>query len=159
MSEHVGAERLDIYFEPPARLSATRRTPAEPRHLVRRRIPLGARSFLYRYVFPDGELIDVGDTTARHGTRRLRDPRRRGLREHYADTLRRWVANLEAAGTSRWRSSANGRARVWLLYMSGSINGFDDAGSHCTRCWASATWPTARATCPDAPRLGLSADR
>ena len=57
---------------------------------------LGGRSFVHRYVFPDGELIDVGDVVLameRAGFQ-VRDVE--SLREHYASTLRRWVANLQA---------------------------------------------------------------
>ena len=57
---------------------------------------LGRRSFVGRYVFPDGELLDVGDTVLameRAGFE-VRDVE--SLREHYAKTLRAWVANLEA---------------------------------------------------------------
>ena len=47
------------------------------------------------------------------------------LREHYALTLRRWVANLEA----RWDEAVDEvgaeRARVWRLYMAASAVGFE----------------------------------
>jgi len=48
------------------------------------------------------------------------------LREHYATTLRHWVANLERNWDRAVELVGEGRARVWLLYMSGSINSFDD---------------------------------
>ena len=48
------------------------------------------------------------------------------LREHYATTLRNWVANLERNWDRAVELVGQGRARVWLLYMSGSINSFDD---------------------------------
>ena len=69
---------------------------AQPRHLDGRRSRLGGRSFVDRYVFPDGELIDVGEVVLameRAGFE-VRDVEK--LREHYALTLRGWVANLEA---------------------------------------------------------------
>ena len=50
------------------------------------------------------------------------------LREHYAQTLRHWVANLEHHWDAAVELVGEARARVWLLYMSGSINGFDDGG-------------------------------
>ena len=46
------------------------------------------------------------------------------LREHYADTLRAWVANLEQNWDQAVRLSSAGRARVWRLYMAGSALGF-----------------------------------
>ena len=46
------------------------------------------------------------------------------LREHYSDTLRAWVANLEANWDEAVRLSSAGRARVWRLYLAGSALGF-----------------------------------
>ena len=50
------------------------------------------------------------------------------LREHYARTLRAWVANLEASWDEAVRLAGVARARVWRLYMAGSAVGFDDGG-------------------------------
>ena len=130
MAEHVGSARMDEYF---TRLHGLLRPGGR---LLNHAIAsvggskLGRRTFVYRYVFPDGELLDVADT--------LRSMERAGfevrdvenLREHYARTLRHWVANLEARWDDAVALVGERRARVWLLYMSGSINGFDDAGIH-----------------------------
>ncbi len=47
------------------------------------------------------------------------------LREHYARTLREWVANL----SGRWDEAVGlvspGRARVWRLYMTESALSFE----------------------------------
>ena len=89
---------------------------------------LGRRSFVNRYVFPDGELLDIGHTIGEmQGTGcEVRDVE--NLREHYAQTLRCWVGNLEDAWDEAVDLVGEPRARVWLLYMSGSVNGFDDFG-------------------------------
>jgi cyclopropane-fatty-acyl-phospholipid synthase len=47
------------------------------------------------------------------------------LREHYARTLRQWVANLERSWDRAVESAGAGRARVWRLYMTGSALSFD----------------------------------
>ena len=47
------------------------------------------------------------------------------LREHYALTLRAWVANLEASWDRAVELTSPGRARVWRLYMAGSALGFE----------------------------------
>jgi cyclopropane-fatty-acyl-phospholipid synthase len=39
------------------------------------------------------------------------------LRQHYALTLRAWVANLEANWDAAVATGSEGRARVWRLYM------------------------------------------
>lgn len=126
MSEHVGSERLDMYcellfslLEPGGRLL---------NHAISKAggARLGTRSFVYRYVFPDGELIDVGESLLAMERAGLEIRDVENLREHYAVTLRHWVANLEEQWDLAVELVGERRARVWLLYMSASINGFDD---------------------------------
>jgi hypothetical protein len=92
MFEHVGARRIADYFW---RLRAS----LAPRgRLLNHAISavggsrFTRRTFVGRYVFPDGELIDVGDVVLameRCGFE-VRDVE--SLREHYVDTLSAWVA-------------------------------------------------------------------
>jgi cyclopropane-fatty-acyl-phospholipid synthase len=126
MSEHVGLKRLGRYFE----ILHAALTPRG--RLLNHAISsvggsrMGPRSFIGRYVFPDGELIDVGDTVLameRAGFE-VRDVE--SLREHYARTLRAWVANLDANWDEAVRLVGAARARVWRLYMCGSVVGFTD---------------------------------
>ena len=49
------------------------------------------------------------------------------LREHYARTLRAWVANLESDWSTAVRLTSPGRARVWRLYMAASALAFEQA--------------------------------
>ena len=85
---------------------------------------LGGRSFVGRYVFPDGELIDVGDSVLamEKAGFEIRDVE--SLREHYARTLRAWVANLEARWDEAVELVGQPRARIWRLYMAGSAVNF-----------------------------------
>jgi len=128
MFEHVGTARTARYF------STLRDLLVPTGRLLNHAISsaggsrLGSRTFIGRYVFPDGELIDVGDVVLameRAGFE-VRDVE--SLREHYARTLRCWVANLE----SRWDEAVAlvGRARadIWRLYMAASAIGFEDGG-------------------------------
>jgi cyclopropane-fatty-acyl-phospholipid synthase len=81
-------------------------------------------SFIDRYVFPDGELIPMAtmiDALEGAGFE-VRDVE--SLREHYARTLRAWVANLEDNWDEATKFSSAGRARIWRLYMAGSALGF-----------------------------------
>jgi hypothetical protein len=75
------------------------------------------------------------DRPARAG-RPGRDPGRRldadlevrdveALREHYALTLRHWVGNLEREWDRAIALVTPGRARVWRLYMAGSVLSFE----------------------------------
>ncbi|MGW3152397.1 class I SAM-dependent methyltransferase [Streptomyces sp. NPDC001177] len=81
--------------------------------------------FIDRYVFPDGELAPVGTTVSvlEEAGFEVRDVE--SLREHYALTLRTWVANLEANWREAVRLTSPGRARVWRLYMAASALGFE----------------------------------
>ena len=48
------------------------------------------------------------------------------LREHYAKTLRYWVANLENHWNTACELVGENRARVWLIYMAGSAVAFEN---------------------------------
>ena len=78
-----------------------------------------------RYVFPDGELHPVNDIIGalEAGGFEMRDVE--SLREHYALTLRRWLANLAAAREAAVGEIGIERERVWRLYMLGSAQGFE----------------------------------
>jgi cyclopropane-fatty-acyl-phospholipid synthase len=82
-------------------------------------------SFVARYVFPDGELHEVGKVISviQEGGLEVRDVQ--SLREHYGRTLRAWVANLEANWEEAVRLVGPARARVWRLYMAGSALNFE----------------------------------
>ncbi|EXU66448.1 cyclopropane-fatty-acyl-phospholipid synthase [Streptomyces sp. PRh5] len=128
MAEHVGAVRYAEYtailhrlLRPGGRLLnhqiARRPQPDEGAYHV--------DEFIDRYVFPDGELAPVGRTVAQleEAGFEVRDVE--AIREHYALTLRRWVANLERSWTQAVRLTSPGRARVWRLYMAASALSFE----------------------------------
>ena len=124
MFEHVGAARLDEYFaslfklvRPGGRLlNHGISRPAQPHGRAR----FAHRSFIDRYVFPDGELHEVGSVVSRIQHAGFEARHVEGLREHYALTLRAWVRNLEAAWPEAVAEVGAGRARVWRLYMAAS---------------------------------------
>ncbi len=124
MFEHVGSERMHEYF---ATLYGL--LDYEGRLLNHAISKVGGskmrgRRFINRYVFPDGELMDVAEvvrTMEDHGFE-VRDLE--SLREHYVRTLRFWVANLEEHFEEAAAVSSRERARVWRLYMAASANGF-----------------------------------
>ena len=47
------------------------------------------------------------------------------LREHYAKTLRHWVANLEARWDEAVELVGQSLARIWRLYLAGCAHAFD----------------------------------
>nr|MDT0660525.1 cyclopropane-fatty-acyl-phospholipid synthase family protein [Micromonospora sp. DSM 115978] len=128
MFEHVGARRIGAYFD-------TLRGLLRPRgRLLNHAISsvggsrVGSRTFIGRYVFPDGELVDVGDVVLameRAGFE-VRDVE--ALREHYARTLREWSANLTVGWDRAVELIGPARARIWRLYLAASRVGFTDGG-------------------------------
>jgi cyclopropane-fatty-acyl-phospholipid synthase len=128
MFEHVGAKNSARYFE-------TLRALLRPRgRLLNHAISspggsaIGRRTFIGRYVFPDGELIDVGEVVMamQRAGFEVRDVE--SLREHYARTLRAWVFNLDSNWDRAVELVGEARARIWRLYMAGSALGFADGG-------------------------------
>ena len=128
MSEHVGRERIGAYFSGLAALLAPRGRFLNHAISSVGGSRLGGRSFMGRYVFPDGDLLDVADGVAAMQRAGLEVRDVESLREHYARTLRCWVANLEEHWDEAVRVVGERRARVWRLYMAVSAIGFDDGG-------------------------------
>jgi cyclopropane-fatty-acyl-phospholipid synthase len=128
MFEHVGAEKMGEYFTTLYALLHDRGRLLN--HAISRAGGSRMRhsSFIGRYVFPDGELIDVGQVVQamEGGGFEVRDVE--SLREHYARTLRAWVGNLEEGWDAAVGEVGEQRARVWHLYMAASANAFEDGG-------------------------------
>jgi cyclopropane-fatty-acyl-phospholipid synthase len=127
MAEHVGAAMLPVYaadlfalLRPEGRLlnHAISRRPGNPPRF-------SPTSFIDRYVFPDGELVPLAATVSalEDAGFEVRDVE--SLREHYALTLREWVANLERRWDEAARLTSPARARIWRLYMAGSALAFE----------------------------------
>jgi len=83
-------------------------------------------SFIPRYVFPDGEMISLGEMVSALETARFEVLDVEALRRHYALTLRAWVSRLERNWDEAVRLAGEGRARVWRLYMAASALGFEN---------------------------------
>ena len=128
MAEHVGLAQLPLYaaqlhklLRPGGRLL---------NHAIARGPAAGPdrpdpRSFLTRYVFPDGELqpLDTHVRLLQAAGFEVHDVE--ALRRHYALTCRAWVTNLEQRWDEAVRLTSEGRARVWRLYLAGSALGFE----------------------------------
>jgi len=83
-----------------------------------------ASRFVGDFIFPDGELVAVADSLriAERAGFEVRDVE--SLREHYARTLRAWVANLERNRDSAVAAAGEQSYRLWRLYLAGSAQGF-----------------------------------
>jgi cyclopropane-fatty-acyl-phospholipid synthase len=128
MFEHVGLSQLRTYFgglrrllRPGGRL--LNHGISRPPNAGRTRF--GPNGFIDRYVFPDGELHEVGSVVSTIQRAGLEVRHLESLREHYALTLRAWVRNLEAGWDEAVAEVGSGRARVWRLYMAASALNFE----------------------------------
>lgn len=128
MVEHVGRRLLDAYAQ--AIQGALRPTGRALVHGItcKPRTPVNRASFLNTFVFPDGELEDVGTVVhALEGAGlEVRDVE--SLREHYALTLSHWVRRLEDNWDAAVRVAGPRRARAWRLYMTASELSFRARG-------------------------------
>jgi cyclopropane-fatty-acyl-phospholipid synthase len=136
MFEHVGLKQVHAYFErlhqllrPEGRLlNHAIGRPARPsdRHAVSVvRVPHRKRTFIDRFVFPDGELHEVGMIVSALQLDGFEVRHLESLREHYALTLRAWSANLDAGWDEAVAEAGEARARVWRLYMAATAVGFE----------------------------------
>ncbi|MEJ5943747.1 cyclopropane-fatty-acyl-phospholipid synthase family protein [Pseudokineococcus basanitobsidens] len=160
MAEHVGRERLPGYaanlfslLAPGGRLlNHAISTHQGPTAAGR------GRSFIDAYVFPDGELVRVGHMVSvlEDAGFEVRDVQ--SLREHYARTLRAWVARL----ADRWDEAValvgERRARVWRLYMTGSAVAFETARIDVDQVLAVRLGPDGRSGVPPVRERWLGAD-
>ena len=128
MFEHVGLSQLRVYFgglrrllRPGGRLlnHAIARPPNA------RRTRFQPNTFIDRYVFPDGELHEVGNVVSTMQRTGYEVRHVESLREHYALTLRAWVSNLETGWDDAVAEVGPGRARVWRLYMAASALNYE----------------------------------
>ncbi|MDQ0731947.1 SAM-dependent methyltransferase [Arthrobacter sp. B1I2] len=127
MSEHVGREQTPAYA---AALFGLLRPGGR---LLNHAISWNAGptssdpdSFIPRYVFPDGEMISLGEMVTAVESAGFEVLDVEALRRHYALTLRAWVGRLERNWAEAVQLAGEGRARVWRLYMAASAIGFEN---------------------------------
>ena len=134
MFEHVGLSQLRVYFgglrrllRPGGRL--LNHGIARPPNAGRTRFQ--PNSFIDRYVFPDGELHELGSVVSTMQGTGFEVRHVESLREHYALTLRAWVRNLEdELGRGRRRGGPGPGARLAPVHggLGAQLRGRPDAG-------------------------------
>jgi cyclopropane-fatty-acyl-phospholipid synthase len=136
MVEHVGEEKLPIYFTAlhevlkPGGLFLNHgivsvgaaRPPGRWDWLERRLWKRNA--FIEQYVFPDGRLGPLSSVIAAAEASGFEARDVQSLREHYALTLRAWIGRLSAREEHAIAITDERTYRTWRLYMAGSAFGF-----------------------------------
>jgi cyclopropane-fatty-acyl-phospholipid synthase len=126
MFEHVGRAQADEYFRTVHRLlrpggAYLHHAIAAHAHSPRTRRPTTTGA----YVFPDHELLPIGETLMRAEAAGFEVRDVENIREHYALTLRRWIAVLEERRTEAVAEVGEATWRAWRLVFAGSAEGFE----------------------------------
>ncbi|HYR56524.1 MAG TPA: cyclopropane-fatty-acyl-phospholipid synthase family protein [Myxococcaceae bacterium] len=131
MMEHVGRARMDEYFASIFKLLRPgglflNHAIADVSSGIRtvHWLPRRKRTFMQQYIFPDTDLIPIGEVieAAEVAGFEVRDVE--SLREHYADTLAHWLSRLERRFDEATAIVGQARARTWRLYLAISAVGF-----------------------------------
>ena len=81
--------------------------------------------FLYRHVFPNGELCDLSRTLTEMERAHFEVMDVESLRAHYARTCRHWVERLEARADEARAIAGERIYRTWRLYLTCSAVAFE----------------------------------
>jgi cyclopropane-fatty-acyl-phospholipid synthase len=81
--------------------------------------------FSNRYVFPDGELLNLSRMLASLERAGFETLHVENLHTDYAETLRHWTERLDENLEQAERLAGTERLRVWRLYLRAARNGFE----------------------------------
>jgi cyclopropane-fatty-acyl-phospholipid synthase len=126
MFEHVGRARASEYFGVLLRL--LRPGGAYLHHAVTADVHAPLKrgpTVTGRFVFPDHELIPIGETLSRAESAGFEVRDVENFREHYALTLRHWIRALEARREEAVADVGEATWRAWRLVFAGSAEGFE----------------------------------
>jgi cyclopropane-fatty-acyl-phospholipid synthase len=136
MIEHVGADHLAAYFGALQRalapgglllnhgiVSLKEAQPRGPLTWVADRI-WRRDAFIHQYVFPDGKLTSFRAVIAEAEAAGFETRDVESLREHYALTLRAWIARLLQHRDRATALTSQRIFRIWRLYMTASAYAF-----------------------------------
>jgi cyclopropane-fatty-acyl-phospholipid synthase len=132
MFEAVGLANYDTYFSSVQRLlkpgglylhhAITRRNKGSTSAFKRKRPEQIA---LAKYIFPGGELDHLAMTIGNLELHGFEVHDVENLREHYGRTCRLWAERLHANFADAIKEAGEGRARLWLLYLTGCAIAFE----------------------------------
>jgi cyclopropane-fatty-acyl-phospholipid synthase len=128
MVEHVGEARIDEYaaqiarvVKPGGRVLNHGITTVPPQ---KGGVHIGGE-FSNRYVFPDGELLNLSRMLVAFERAGFEALNIENLHTDYAETLRHWTQRLEASLDEAEQLAGSERLRVWRLYLRAARNSFE----------------------------------
>jgi cyclopropane-fatty-acyl-phospholipid synthase len=160
MVEHVGVDNLPTYFAAlhealaPGGLllnhgivSMNAARPASLRQRVEHRL-WKRDAFIDQYVFPDGKLGPLAAVIAAAEGAGFETRDAESLREHYAMTLRAWLARLTCHAERAIALTDERTYRTWRLYMSAAAHSFASGSINVVQTLLSKPHPDGRAEVP-----------
>ncbi len=125
MYEHIGIANIDTYFKKVRGLLAPDGlflNHAISRRAKRRKRRFSARAeqkALQKYIFPGGELDDIGHTVGAMEKQGFEVHDVEGWREHYAMTTQFWCERLTARRDEAVAMVGEETYRIWVAYLAG----------------------------------------
>ena len=132
MYEHIGLENIPTYMSKVRRLlsedglflnHAISGRAEKPRLIRRRMRP--ERKAIAKYIFPGGELDDIGHTLAAMELAGFEVQDVEGWRMHYARTCRLWCERLTAEREKAIEAVGEEKYRIWVAYLAGVALAFN----------------------------------
>ena len=125
MYEHIGLANIDTYFTTVRRILSPQGLFLN--HSIARRAKRNKRRFsaraeqkaLQRYIFPGGELDDIGHTVAAMERAGFEVHDVEGWRWHYARTTELWCERLTARQEEAIALVGEQTYRIWIAYLAG----------------------------------------
>ena len=131
MYEHIGLRNIPVYMKTVRGLLADDGlflNHAISRRAKRRKSRFAARAeqrALVKYIFPGGELDDIGHTVSAMERAGFEVLDVEALRWHYARTTRAWCERLHARRAEAEALVGAGTTRIWLAYLAGCALAFE----------------------------------
>ena len=124
MVEHVGENRIDLYARQLAGLLKPGGQLLNHGIARLRHSDPAPGSFNDRYVFPDGETLQLSRVLLALERAGFVTEHVEGFPSDYAETLRHWYENLDRDLATAERLAGEERLRVWRLYLRAARNAF-----------------------------------